>query len=87
MLIIKAYKIANHETSEKSGLQLIVCIYYPTQINRFLIKRFINSGRKVNVMQPSFVRKPSLFICKINTDAGKIDGSKLGTYEMIMVSF
>lgn len=38
-------------------------------------------------MQPSFARKFGLCVCKINVDAQKIDGSRLGTFSIIIVSF
>lgn len=38
-------------------------------------------------MELSFSRKPSLGICKTNISAEKIDGKKLETYGMIIISF
>lgn len=42
---------------EKSELPQISCIRYPAQFDKFFIDALINSGSKVNLMQPSFVRK------------------------------
>lgn len=44
-----------------------------------------DSYNEINVMQPSFVKKPGLRICKIDFDAQKINVSRLNTYKMIII--
>lgn len=38
-------------------------------------------------MPPSFTRKPSLYIYKINVDAQNIDSNKLKTYRIVIALF
>lgn len=52
-----------------------------------MVKALINSGNEVNAMQPSFTKKLGFHVCKIDVSAQKIDGSRLETFGMVIVSF
>lgn len=43
-------------------LSQVLCIHYPTQFSQHLIKAFLNSDNKVNVIPQSFVKKLSFYI-------------------------
>lgn len=83
----QASKEANLKFLEKSELEQVTCIYYSIQFNEFSVKALIDLDSKVNVMQSSFIRKPSPRICKTNVDAQKIDSSRLEVYRIIITLF
>ena len=47
----------------------------------------LNSGNKVNVMNPAFAQKLGLQIQKTNVGAQKINGSTLETFGMVIANF
>ena len=47
----------------------------------------LNSGSKVNVMNPTFAWKLGLYIQKSNVGAQKIDGSALEIFEIVIADF
>ena len=63
------------------------CIYYPVQFQEEQIKALLNSGNKVNAMNPDYTWKLRLKIRRTNIGAQKIDGSVLKTFGMVIVNF
>ena len=47
----------------------------------------LDSGSKINVMNPVFARKIGFYIQKTNVGAQKIDGSTLETFGMVIADF
>ena len=48
------------------------------------MRALIDSGSKVNVMQPAYATKLGLYARKINVSAQKIDGSYLNTFGIVI---
>ena len=74
------------------GKEVVVrvpCIHYPVrfQEDQKQVKALLDSGSKVNAMNPAFVQKLGLHIQKTNVGAQKIDGSTLETFEMVIANF
>ena len=65
----------------------VPCIYYPIQFQEKQVRALLNSGSKVNVMNPDYAWKLGLKIRKTNVGAQKIDGSTLETFEMVIADF
>ena len=61
-------------------------IHYPFwfQKSQKYVRALLNSGSKVNTINPAFTKKLGLHIRKINVRAKKIDGSTLETFEMVI---
>lgn len=94
LAISASITLANMEANPKVILdnfiikhQQVLCIYYLVWFSQYSIETFIDSGSKVNVMQPSFIRKLCFCISKTDIDAQKMDGSKLEIFGMIITSF
>ena len=51
------------------------------------IRALLDSGSKVNTMNPALTRKLCLQIRKTNVGAQKIDGSTFETFGMVIVDF
>ena len=64
-------------------------IHYPVQFQegQEQVRALLDSGSKVNTMNPAFARKLGLYIRKTNIAAQKIDGSALKTFGMVIVDF
>ena len=65
----------------------VPCIYYLVQFQEEQVKTLLNSGSKVNAINPDFTQKLGLKIWKINIGAQKIDGSVLEIFGMIITDF
>ena len=59
--------------NEKVMLEKILCIYYLVcfQKNQEQVKTLLNSGSKVNIMSPAYVKRLGLKTQKINAGAQK----------------
>lgn len=79
--------IETNSITPKPELQRVSCIQYLIQFPQPLIKVIIDSGSKVNVMQPSFAKKLSLYVRKTDICIQKIDGSRLEIFGMIITFF
>ena len=64
-------------------------IHYSVQFqeDQEQVKAVLNSGSKVNTMNPAFARKLNFHIQKINIVAQKIDSSTLKTFRMMIADF
>lgn len=60
----KATKKADLKAKKEFELWQVTYIYYPTQIVKFSIEALINSDRKINEIQTSFISKLGLRSCK-----------------------
>ena len=68
-------------------LDRVPCIHYPVQFRKIkgaTIRAFINSGSKVNAMNPAYAKQLGLQVQKNDVGAQKIDGSLLRTFEMVI---
>ena len=74
-------------TNSSKEIVRIPCIHYPVRFQEEQVRALLNSGSKVNAMNPAFARKLGLHIRKINVGAQKIDGSVLETFEMVIADF
>lgn len=63
----------------KPMFQRVLYIQYLTQFGQYSIKVPINSGSKVNAIQPRFIKKLGLHIYKTDVGTQKIDNSRLET--------
>ena len=72
----------------------VPCIYYPVrfqenqgQESQEQVRALLNSGSKVNTINPAFARKLGLYIQKTNVGAQKIDSSTLKIFGMVIADF
>ena len=65
----------------------VPCIHYSVRFQEEQVKALLNSGSKVNVMNPDFAQKLGLKIRKTNIGVQKIDGSALETFGMVIANF
>ena len=65
----------------------VPCIHYLLQFQKEQVKALLNSGSKVNAMNPALARKLGLKTRKTNVGAQKIDGSALETFGMVIADF
>ena len=65
----------------------VPCIHYPVRFQEEQVKALLDSGSKVNAMNPDFARKLGLKVWKTNVGAQKIDGSALETFGMVIADF
>lgn len=85
--IIQTSEEADSEIEERSELQRALFFCFFALFGEFSIQALIDLSSKFNAMSPSFVRKLSLCICKINVNALKINSSRLSFYGIVIVSF
>ena len=50
------------------------------------MRALLNSGSKINAINPAFTEKLGFHIRKINVRAQKIDGSALETFEIVITN-
>ena len=64
-------------------------IYYPVsfQESQEQVRALLNSGSKVNAINPAFTRKLGLHIQKTNVGAQKIDGFIFESFGMLIADF
>ena len=65
----------------------VPCIHYPVWFQKEQTRAMLNSGSKINTMNPNFVRKLSFKVWKINVGAQKIDGFALETFGIVIADF
>lgn len=75
------------QTPEEFELQRGPDIYYSVQFDKTLIMLLIDLSNKVNMIQPSFIRKLGLYIYRINIDLQKIDSNIFETFNMVITLF
>ena len=73
--------------SDKEVVVRVPCIHYPVQFQEEQVRALLNSGSKVNAMNPDYARKLGLKIRRTNIGAQKIDGSALETFGMVIADF
>ena len=64
-------------------------IYYPVwfQENQEQVRALLNSGNKINAINPNYAWKLGLKIQKTNVEAQKMDSSALETFRMVIADF
>ena len=72
---------------DKKVVVRVLCINYPVQFQKKQVKALLNSGSKVNAMNPDYAWKLGLKIRRINVGAQKIEGSALKTFGMVIADF
>lgn len=85
-LVIKTSNMVNLKVQELK-LQQVPYIYYPAQFGKISVEVLIDLSSEINIINPSFARKLSLSICKIDMGTQKIDSSRLKTLEIMIISF
>ena len=65
----------------------VPCIHYPVRFQKEQVKALLDSGNKVNAMNPDYAWKLGLKIRRTNVGAQKIDGSALETFGMVIANF
>ena len=71
-------------------LDKVSCICYPVQFCKDKDKdvlALLNSGSKVNAMNPAYAAHLGLKVRVTDVDAQKIDRSSLATYGMVIAAF
>ena len=74
------------DTSSKEVVR-VPCIHYLVWFQKEQVRALLDSGSKVNAINPAFARKLDLHIRKTNVGAQKIDGSALKTFKMVIADF
>lgn len=86
--ITSQFNLKTHlEPEAKPKIQRVPYIQYSIQFDQELLKVFINPGNEINVMQPNFAKRLSLWIRKINVDPQKINSSRLETFVIAIATF
>ena len=73
--------------SDEKVVIRVPCIHYPVRFQEEQVRALLNSGSKVNAINPNYARKLGLKIQKINVGAQKIDGFALKTFGMVIADF
>ena len=73
--------------TDEEDVVRVPCIYYPVRFQEEQVKALLDSGSKVNAMNPDYARKLGLKIRRTNIGAQKIDGSALETFGMVIADF
>ena len=63
----------------------VLCIQFPVWFQEEQVKALLNSGSKVNAMNPDFARKLGFKVWKSNIGAQKINSSALKIFGMVIV--
>ena len=64
-------------TNSDEKIIKVLCIFYPIWFQEEQIKALLDSGSKVNAINPNFARKRGFKIQKTNVKAQKIDSFAL----------
>ena len=74
---------------EDISLVRVSCIHYPVQFQKdgSQVQALLNSGSKVNAMNPAYASRLGLRVHRTDIGAQKIDSSTLKTFEMVLASF
>ena len=72
--------------TKKEALEWVPCIWYPVTF-KDQTKVLLDSGSKVNAMNPAFASQLGPKIRKTNIRAKKINSTTLETYEMVVSTF
>ena len=62
-------------------------IYYPIQFQEEQVRVLLNSGSKINAINPNFVQKLDLKVWITNVGAPKINNSTIKTFGMMIADF
>ena len=73
--------------SDEEVVVRVPCIHYPVRFQEEQVSALLNSGSKVNAINPDYAQKLGLKIRKTNIGAQKIYGSALKTFGMIIADF
>ena len=73
--------------SDEEVVVKVPCIYYPVGFQEEQIRALLDSGSKVNAMNPNYAWKLGLKIRKTNIRAQKIDSSALEIFRMVIADF
>ena len=65
----------------------VPCIYSLVQFQEEQVRTLLDSGSKVNIINPDFARKLGIKIWKTNSETQKIDSSALGIFGMVIIDF
>ena len=65
----------------------VLCIHYLIWSQEEQVKALLDSGSKINVINPNYARKLGLKIQKTNIEAQKIDGSTFEIFEIVIADF
>ena len=73
-------------TNDSKEIVRVLCIKYSIQFQEDLkkVRALLNSGNKVNILNPAFTQKLGLYIRKTIIRARKIDGSTLETFAIVI---
>ena len=77
------------ENSQKVTLKRVSCIQYLIQFRKDKdnIQALLDSGSKVNAMNPAYAKKLGFRVRQTDVGAQKIDGSHLNTFRMVIAGF
>ena len=77
------------EASKKVTLECVPYIQYPVQFekNKNGIQALLNSGSKVNAMNPAYTKKLKLRVRQTDVGVQKINRSHLDTFGMVIAGF
>ena len=73
--------------SDEEVVIRVPCIHYLVRFQEEQVRALLDSGSKVNAINPDYARKLGLKIRKTNIGAQKIDGSALETFGMVIADF
>ena len=73
--------------SDEEVVVRVPCIHYPVRFQEEQVKALLDSGSKVNAINPDFAWKLGLKVRKTNVGAQKIDDSALETFGMVIADF
>ena len=73
--------------SDEEIVVRVPCIYYPVQFQEEQVRALLDSGSKINAMNPDDTRKLGLKIRRTNIVAQKIDGSALEIFGIVIADF
>ena len=73
--------------SDEKVVVRVPCIHYPVRFQEEQVRALLDSGSKVNAMNPDYAWKLGLKIRRTNIGAQKIDSSALETFGMVIADF
>ena len=65
----------------------VPCIFYPIRFQEEQVKALLNSGSKINAINPNFARKLGFKVWKTNVKAQKIDSFALKIFRIVIANF
>lgn len=86
-LTMEFFKPLNLVPKLESKLECISYILYPIQVKKQLVEVLINLNSEVNMINPDFIKKLGLRICKTKVGTQKIDSIKLDSFGIVIASF